>query len=129
MYKSQISDDEVISRSNSVYSLSYYESSSSSDSDEDNLNNINIINTNKYNITKKEYVPKGILNLGLNCYMDSLLQCLFNIPDLRNYFIKELRNKKFDKKLSPICYYFAKVMKHLLYSTEKFIDLINLKGI
>ena len=28
----------------------------------------------KYNNTK----PKGLYNLGLNCYMNSLLQCLYN---------------------------------------------------
>ena len=63
----------------------------------------------------KEYSPKGIKNLGLNCYMDSLLQCLFNVPDLRDYFIKE----KFNKNSQPTCYYFSKVMKDLLYSNQK----------
>ena len=120
-YKIQISDDELPSRSNSFCNYSHKESSSSSDSDEDNVNNINTI------FNKEDYDPKGILNLGLNCYMDSLLQCLFNIPDLRNYFIKELKSQKFDKKLTPICYYFAKVMKNLLYSTEKNIVPNKLK--
>ena len=63
----------------------------------------------------KEYFPKGIQNLGLNCYMDSLLQCLFNVPELREYFI----NGEFDKNTQPICFYFSKVMKELFYSNKK----------
>ena len=89
---------------------------SESDKDLENSYSDLIITT-----TKNEYFPKGIKNLGLNDYMNSLLQCLFNIPKLRNYFIEELRNKTFTKKSTPICYYFAKVMKDLLYSKEKYI--------
>ena len=78
-------------------------------------------------ITNKEYFPKGINNLGLNCYMDSLLQCLFNITKLRNYFIEGLKNKTFNKESTPICYYYAKVMKDLLYSNEKNITPTEFK--
>ena len=70
---------------------------------------------------EKIYYPKGIKNLGLNCYMNSLLQCLFNIEELREFFLKELKEKKFKKKQQPICYRFAKIMKNLLYSKKKFI--------
>ena len=73
--------------------------------------------------TNKDYFPKGIKNLGLNCYMDSLLQCLFNIPELRDDFIK----KKFDKTKQPLSYYFSKVMKKLLYSDKSYIIPYKLK--
>ena len=91
--------------------------SSDSESDESESNNENIINTNN----KDNYFPKGIKNLGLNCYMNSLLQCLFNIPKLRNYFIEGLKNKTFNKDSHPICYSFAKIMEKLLYSDKKYI--------
>jgi ubiquitin C-terminal hydrolase len=32
--------------------------------------------------------PKGLKNLGLRCYMNSLLQCFYYIPELRKYFIE-----------------------------------------
>ena len=32
--------------------------------------------------------PKGLLNLSSNCYMNSLIQCLYYIKDFRNYFLK-----------------------------------------
>ena len=70
-----------------------------------------------------EYSPKGIKNLGLNCYMDSLLQCLFNVPELREYFI----NGEFNKNTQPICYYFSKVMKELFYSNQKNVEPKKLK--
>ena len=59
--------------------------------------------------------------------MNSLLQCLFNIPKLRNDFIEGLKEKTFKKKSTPICYYFAKVMKELLYSDEEYITPYKFK--
>ena len=38
------------------------------------------------------------MNLGSNSYMNSLLQCLFNILDLRKYFIKGLNIINLTKK-------------------------------
>ena len=53
--------------------------------------------------------------------MNSLLQCLFNIEELREYFLKELKEGKINKKQHPISYRFAKTMRSLLYSKKKFI--------
>ena len=53
---------------------------------------------------KKE--PKGLYNFGLNCYMNSLLQCFYYIKELREYFIKT----EF-KENQPICKALANVMK------------------
>ena len=100
------------------------------------IEEINTINTNSGNKEDEEsdgseeedkelddspHYPKGIKNLGLNCYMNSLLQCLFNIEELREYFLNELKEGKINKKQQPISYRFAKTMKSLLYSKKKFI--------
>ena len=75
----------------------------------------------------KTHYPKGIRNIGLNCYMNSLIQCLFNIEELREYFIKQLNQGKFNKKKQPICYSFAKIMRNLLYSKKAYITPIKFK--
>ena len=61
--------------------------------------------------------------------MNSLLQCLFNIEELRDYFIKELKEGKINKKQHPISYRFAKVMKDLMYSNKEYINPIKFKEI
>ena len=96
------------------------------------IEEINTININKDEESDKSeeeeeelddnpHYPKGIKNLGLNCYMNSLLQCLFNIEELREHFLKELKEGKINKKQHPISYRFAKTMKSLLYSKKNFI--------
>ena len=70
---------------------------------------------------RKTHYPKGIRNIGLNCYMNSLIQCLFNIEELREYFLNELKEGKINKKQHPISYHFAKTMRSLLYSKKEFI--------
>ena len=59
----------------------------------------------------KKFEPKGLENLGLSCYMNSILQCLFYIPELRNYFIEEKEN--FDEDEQKVCKAFSDVMYKL----------------
>ena len=54
--------------------------------------------------------PKGLLNLGLTCYMNSLLQCLFYIKELREYYINNIKNFSANQ---PICKALAGVMDGL----------------
>ncbi len=66
-----------------------------------------------------EIKPKGLYNFGLNCYMNSLLQCLFYIKELREYFIKN--QNKFTEK-QPICKAFAEVMDKLKNSQNDYVE-------
>ena len=61
--------------------------------------------------------PKGLQNLGLSCYMNSLLQCLYFIPELREYFIKNKETFNNDK---PICKALAEVMYGLKYEKNEY---------
>ena len=56
------------------------------------LSEINILNNEKKinNEESEDEIisnPKGLENFSYNCYINSLLQCLFYIPKLRNSFI------------------------------------------
>ena len=60
--------------------------------------------------------------------MNSLLQCLFNIKELRDFFIFGLINGDFDEKTQPINYSFAKVMYDLLYLDADYITPNDFKN-
>ena len=61
--------------------------------------------------------PKGLVNLGLSCYMNSLLQCLYYIKELREYFIQ---NKNDFKDNQPLCKALADFMDGLKNEKGKY---------
>ena len=77
-----------------------------------------------YNFEENNIKPKGLSNLGLSCYMNSLLQCLFYIKDLRQYFIE---NEFTDKQ--PVCQAFAEVMNGLKNCKKDYFEPKKFKRI
>ena len=71
-------------------------------------NEVNNKKNNNENNTNEEKTPcpKGLKNIGLSCYINSLLQCLFYIKKFRKYFIKEKDN--FEGQ--PVCKALSKIM-------------------
>ena len=57
--------------------------------------------------------------------MNSLLQCLYYIPELRNYFIDN-KNTFYNK---PVCKAFAEVMYGLKYDKKEYYEPIEFKRI
>ena len=91
------------------------EGQKSKEKNEKYLNTLGIIKKNKDNKIK----PKGLYNFSLNSYMNSLLQCLFYIKELREYFIKN-QNKFISKQ--QICKAFAEVMNELKNSDNDYVE-------
>jgi ubiquitin C-terminal hydrolase len=58
---------------------------------------------------KNKILPIGLNNVDLNCYMNSVIQCLFSIIKFREYFI----NKDFSEKEQPISYELKNIFKKL----------------
>ena len=71
---------------------------------------------------------KGLYILDFNGYMKSLLQCLYYIPELREYFIK---NKNIFTNEMPMCQALAEVMygikyqKHNCFESQEFKKLVE----
>ena len=70
--------------------------------------------------------PKGLYNLGLSCYMNSLLQCLYYIKELREYFI-EKRNTFTNQQ--PVCKALAEVMYGLKNEKKDYFEATEFKKI
>ena len=88
-------------------------SSSSENSEKSSKTNEKI----KNEIIKLPNSPKGLSNFSLNCYMNSILQCLYHIKQLRTSFIKP---ENFDKETQKVCYNFSKVINGLTYSEKSY---------
>ena len=91
-------------------------------------NNINkdIISNDINQCKNKIFKPKGLVNLGLTCYMNSLLQCFFYINKLREYFIS---NRSTFNEDNPVCKALSNIMYELKYSNEDCINPEELKNI
>ena len=77
--------------------------------------------------------PKGLLKLGLTCYMNSLLQCFYHIKDLREYFITNKNNfseyQHISKALADVMYG-LKYEKEDYYSPDSFRnEIININNL
>ena len=97
----------------------------------DNLKNksseeMSIETKEKYNKYNNQDKPKGLYNLGLSCYMNSLLQCLYYIPELREYFIDPENNFNDEQ---PVCQALSEVMYELKYSENDNIEANMFKTI
>ena len=82
-----------------------------------------IENKSLLNSNSSSNKPKGLYNLGLSCYMNSILQCLFYITELRNYFINN--RKEFYNK--PVCNALSEVMYGLKNETKEYYEPIAFK--
>ena len=93
-----------------------------------NVLRINIDNNRKkIEKTKKElisYIPKGLINCGSNCYMNSIIQCLFYLNEFRD----KIRNKNYNVN-QPISLAFQQVVNGLLEKNSRAYDPTEFKKI
>ena len=85
---------------------------------------ISPINLTEVKKIKNEIKPKGLLNFSLNKYFNSLLQCLFYVKDLREYFI--YYQNKFTNE-QPVCKAFAEIMNGLKNSNNNYFEVKEFK--
>ena len=85
-----------------------------------NSKNITSVQNYPRNINdQKNKEPKGLINESLNCYTNSLLQCLYYIREFRNFFINH--RKDFSKN-QQVCIALSEVMYKLKYAKEKYFE-------
>ena len=58
----------------------------------------------------KDYVVKGIHNIGNTCFMNSIIQCLVATPVFDTF----LKDYPFDEKNQPVGFGLSKVAKSLM---------------
>lgn len=83
-----------------------------------------IINYFKIDEANNKYRPKGLQNFASNCYMNSLLQCLYYCKEFREFFLQ----KKFEEE-QLICQAMKDVMKGLnVQDGKKFFSPKKIKN-
>ena len=93
---SQFVDDQLILvKNNNNYSIENRENIKKIKDNTDCLNNIK---------------PVGLMNVKLNCYMNSVIQCLFHLKKFRYYFINR---KNFSKEDQPVSFELRNIMLRL----------------
>jgi len=70
--------------------------------------NIKIIQ-GKRSFVKVDNKPIGLINVDCNCYMNSVIQCLFHLNKFRDYFIEN----DFSEKECPISFELRNIMNYL----------------
>ena len=105
------------------------------DSNANNIQNILIEGTQESLISNEENEERiiGLRNIQSNCYANSLLQCLYHISPLTEYFISnnlfnleekaneqtfEKKNSYIDVGSNSLSYKYYEVIKHLYYQMD-----------
>ena len=75
----------------------------------------------------KEYTRGLVINVGGNCYLNTTLQCLVNIKELTNYFLKNKNN--IDKNKNKLSNAFLELIENLWKNDDEPCDPKNLKDL
>lgn len=77
-------------------------------------------------INKQISKPLGLINIDNNCYMNSVIQCLFHLKKFKDYFIQN----NFSEEEQPLSCELSTIFKKLNFvNGEKLFALHNLKNI